>query len=303
MMRYDCVVIPGWGALVASNIPAQLSQEHIIRPKRLLCFNSSITHNDALLATSLARRHNISYDEACKLIADNVIAFKHQLSVGTEVTFGHLGFFKVDDNNKLIFIPTFKDKAHDDLFGLRDFEFPVLSKDNDKLLPETVSRNIFSRRGFKAAASIAALVAIGALLSTPVIVDKSSHNASLNIASVKTKPTAITVKPVAKTTSADTKISVIDIPSDKTNSTTESAFNEGMPSDENGTYFLVINSCKKEHQAQALIKQYAKKGIKAKTIARSGFHHVVVAQSSNQQELIKAKKLLPEKYRKAWVCK
>lgn len=81
------------------------------------------------------------------------------------------------------------------------------------------------------------------------------------------------------------------------------AFNEGMPSDENGTYFLVINSCKKEHQAQALVKQYAKKGIKAKTIARSGFHHVVVAQSSNQQELIKAKKLLPEKYRKAWVCK
>ena len=104
MMRNDCVVIPGWGALVACNIPAQLSQEHIIRPKRLLCFNSSITHNDALLATSLARRHNISYDEACKLIADNVIAFKHQLSVGTEVAFGHLGFFKVDDNNKLIFI-------------------------------------------------------------------------------------------------------------------------------------------------------------------------------------------------------
>lgn len=301
MMHNDCVVVPGWGALVASHMPSSSDQSHISRPSRLIAFNPSIEHNDGLLATSVARRHNITYTEAYKIIADNVTTFRRQLAMGTEVTFGRLGFFKTDENSRLIFVPTLQNDAFDELFGLHDFEFPMLTQANNQL-PAKVAHNIFSRKGIKTAASIAALVAIGALLSTPIVVDKEIHNASLNIAQIKKKPTAITIKPVTQTTTDDKQIKVIDTPSIEPTVKSEQTFNDGMPSDENGTYFLVINSCKKQHQAQALIQQYAKKGIKAKTIARNGYHHVVVAQASNQKDLINAKKLLPEKYRKAWVC-
>ncbi|MBO4722919.1 MAG: SPOR domain-containing protein [Muribaculaceae bacterium] len=304
MMRHDCVVIPGWGALVASHSPSNSDQSSISRPTRLIGFNPSIAHNDGLLATSVARRHNISYTEACKVIADNVSAFRRQLATGSELPFGRLGFFKKDDNSKLLFTPTFHNEASDEFFGLHNLEFPTLSS-----LSQTsdekgqVAPNIFGRRGWRTAAAIAALIGIGALLSTPVVVDKSIDTASLNIANVKTAPTAVTVKPTAQATKVDNQIAVIDTPTVKSAEPSEQTFNEGMPSDENGAYFLVINSCKKQHQAQALAKQYANKGIKCKTIARGGYYHVVVAQSNNQKELINAKKLLPEKYRKAWVCK
>lgn len=298
-MLGDCVVVPGWGALVASHVPATTAQSRISRPTRLIAFNPNIAHNDGLLATSVARRHNISYAEACKVIADNVTAFRRQLATGSEVAFGRLGFFKNDDNSKLIFTPTLHDEASDEFFGLRSFEFPMLSQANDNE-PAQEAPNIFVRRGWKTAAAVAALVGIGALLSTPVIVDKSIDTASLNIANVKTKPTTITVKPASQTTTADNQIAVIEEP---TAVASESTFNEGMPSDENGAYFLVINSCKKQHQAQALAKQYAKDGIKCKTISRGRYCHVVVAQSNSQQELTKAKELLPEKYCKAWVCR
>ena len=299
-MQGDCVVVPGWGALVASHVPSTSTQNSINRPSRLIAFNPSIAHNDGLLAMSVARRHNISYDEACKVIADNVTVFRRQLATGSEVPFGRLGFFKNDDNSKLIFTPTLHDEASDEFFGLHNFDFPILSQTSENEQGKVAS-GIFAHRGWKTAAAIAAIVGIGALLSTPVIVDKSIDTASLNIADVKTKPTAITVKPVSQATSDDNKITIVDDPSEDT--PVQQTFNEGMPSDESGAYFLVINTCKKQHQAQALVKQYAKKGIKCKIIARGGYHHMVVAQSNNKQELIKAKKLLPEKHRKAWVCK
>lgn len=299
MMQSDCVVIPGWGALVASHVPSSCTQSNINRPSRLIAFNPSISHNDGLLATSLTRRHNISYAEACKVIADNVTTFRHQLATGSEVAFGRLGFFKNDDNSKLIFTPTLHNEAGDEFFGLRNFEFPVLLQANDEQTQEASS--IFVHRGWKVAAAVAALVGIGALLSTPVIVDKSIDTASLNIANVKIKPKAVTVKPASQTTNYDNKITVIDTPNDE--SPVKQTFNDGMPCDENGTYFLVINSCKKQHQAQMLIKQYAGKGIKAKTIVRGGYHHIVVAQSNSKQDLANAKKLLPEKFRKAWVSR
>ena len=299
-MQGDCVVVPGWGALVASHVPSTSTQNSINRPSRLIAFNPSIAHNDGLLAMSVARRHNISYDEACKVIADNVTVFRRQLATGSEVPFGRLGFFKNDDNSKLIFTPTLHDEASDEFFGLHNFDFPILSQTSENEQGKVAS-GIFAHRGWKTAAAIAAIVGIGALLSTPVIVDKSIDTASLNIADVKTKPTAITVKPVSQATSDDNKITIVDDPSEDT--PVQQTFNEGMPSDESGAFFLVINTCKKQHQAQALVKQYAKKGIKCKIIARGGYHHMVVAQSNNKQELIKAKKLLPEKYRKAWVCK
>lgn len=299
-MQGDCVVVPGWGALVANHVPSSCTQNSINRPSRLIAFNPSIAHNDGLLAMSVARRHNISYDEACKVIADNVTVFRRQLATGSEVPFGRLGFFKNDDNSKLIFTPTLHDEASDEFFGLHNFDFPILSQTSENEQGKVAS-GIFAHRGWKTAAAIAAIVGIGALLSTPVIVDKSIDTASLNIADVKTKPTAITVKPVSQATSDDNKITIVDAPSEDT--PVQQTFNEGMPSDESGAYFLVINTCKKQHQAQVLVKQYAKKGIKCKIIARGGYHHMVVAQSNNKQELIKAKKLLPEKYRKAWVCK
>lgn len=302
MMLNDCVVVPRWGALVANHMPSSTTPSCINRPARLVAFNPSITHNDGLLAMSVSQRHNISYAEACKVIADNVTAFRHQLATGAEVPFGRLGFFKNDDNNKLIFTPTLHEEASDEFFGLHNFEFPTLSSLMQVSDSERQAPNIFARRGWKVAASIAALIGIGALLSTPVIVDKSIDTASLNIANVKTQPTTVTVKPAAQTTTADNQITVIDNTASEKATPIEPTFNDGMPCDENGAYFLVINTCKKQHQALALAKQYAHKGIKTKTIARGGYYHVVVAQSNSQQELAKAKKLLPEKC-KAWVCR
>ena len=84
MMYNDCVVVPGWGALIANYAPSQLQGDTMLKPRRSIGFNPSITHNDGLLATSIARRHGISYNEACNVIATGVASFKSQMATNIE---------------------------------------------------------------------------------------------------------------------------------------------------------------------------------------------------------------------------
>ena len=53
MMYNDCVVIPGWGALIANYASSSVESGKVARPGRLIGFNSTISHNDGMLATSL----------------------------------------------------------------------------------------------------------------------------------------------------------------------------------------------------------------------------------------------------------
>ena len=302
MMYHDCVVVPGWGALIANYTSSQVRGADIVRPIRSISYNSRITHNDGMLATSLSRRHNMTYAESCQFIDDNVSAFKQQLNTGVEVAFGHLGYFKLNDKNKIEFMPIHAEIACDEFFGLNNLEFRTLAQgDNSDKAIITAPVHITWRERMKVAASIAAIIGLGVLFSTPAIVNNSAQTASFNVTEVKTKPVqqVVTVTPVSKAARNDVKFELIDDKQDV--NVEESPFNEGMPS--NGNYCLIINTCNKSHQASTMISNYAKHGIKAIEITRGKYHHIVVAKSNSKKELMKAKKLLPEKYRHAWISK
>ena len=307
MMYNDCMVIPGWGALIANYTSSAVSGNKFCRPARVITFNSQIKHNDGLLATSLTRRHGITYDEACQLIADSVTAFRQQLASGTEVAMGNLGYFVLNDAGKMEFVPLSHNYARDEFFGLSDFEFMSMRQATGE--PLIAITPITWQERMKVAASIAAIVGVGLLLSTPIIIDKAAQTASLVPTQIKAKPTTapITIKPANKTTAADNKITVLDDNKTPKPITTtqehESMFNEGMPSDTHGCYLLVINSCKKHSQAEQIAKRYEQQGIKSRVVSRKGYYHVVVAQSNNEKKLWSAKKQLPSKFKKAWVCK
>lgn len=303
MMYNDCVVIPGWGALIANYTPSHHQSNTMLKPCRTIGFNPSITHNDGLLATSIARRHSISYNEACDIIATSVSSFKSQLTAGGEVAFGRLGLFKLNSRGKMEFEPFSQDQAFNEFFGLKDLNLSSIHQASE---PQTIiTGNIWHER-MKVAASIAAIIATGLLFSTPVIIDRSTQSASMNMVEVKTKPAQmVSVKPVATTTATDNKIAVIskDENESAASKQEEGVYNPGMPSDLHGSRLLVINTCNKASQAQKMVKRYAKKGIKTRVINCGKYHHIVAAQSNSESELGKAKTLLPASCHRAWICK
>ena len=298
MLSNDCVVVPGFGAFIAqytsSNNCAQNST--FTSPKRSISFNASINHNDGLLANSIAKKALIPYAEALKQIEKSTTICRQALSDGSEVPFGRLGFFISNAEGHIEFIPFHHELANDDFFGLQSFSFPTLAERNAQVATEeTVSetysepeinigrRNWFSHKAVQIAASIVMLVCLTFALSTPIIVDKPTHQlATLNV------PTPTMPKhKVVKTEEISQQKQV-------------EAVSEKKETNSNGRYAIIICSLKKQSQVAQYFQE--NKDINpANVIKKNGYYMIYFNRGDNYQELVKEAKQMPKPYTEFWI--
>lgn len=298
MLSNDCVVVPGFGAFIAqytsSNNCAQNST--FTSPKRSISFNASINHNDGLLANSIAKKALIPYAEALKQIEKSTTICRQALSDGSEVPFGRLGFFISNAEGHIEFIPFHHELANDDFFGLQSFSFPTLAERNAQVATEeTVSetysepeinigrRNWFSHKAVQIAASIVMLVCLTFALSTPIIVDKPTHQlATLNV------PTPTMPKhKVVKTEEISLQKQV-------------EAASEKKEANSNGRYAIIICSLKKQSQVAQYFQE--NKDINpANVIKKNGYYMIYFNRGDNYQELVKEAKQMPKRYTEFWI--
>lgn len=298
MLSNDCVVVPGFGAFIAqytsSNNCAQNST--FTSPKRSISFNASINHNDGLLANSIAKKALIPYAEALKQIEKSTTICRQALSDGSEVPFGRLGFFISNAEGHIEFIPFHHELANDDFFGLQSFSFPTLAERNAQVATEeTVSetysepeinigrRNWFSHKAVQIAASIVMLVCLTFALSTPIIVDKPTHQlATLNV------PTPTMPKhKVVKTEEISLQKQV-------------EAASEKKEANSNGRYAIIICSLKKQSQVVQYFQE--NKDINpANVIKKNGYYMIYFNRGDNYQELVKEAKQMPKPYTEFWI--
>lgn len=298
MLSNDCVVVPGFGAFIAqytsSNNCAQNST--FTSPKRSISFNASINHNDGLLANSIAKKALIPYAEALKQIEKSTTICRQALSDGSEVPFGRLGFFISNGEGHIEFIPFHHELANDDFFGLQSFSFPTLAERNAQVATEeTVSetysepeinigrRNWFSHKAVQIAASIVMLVCLTFALSTPIIVDKPTHQlATLNV------PTPTMPKhKVVKTEEISLQKQV-------------EAASEKKEANSNGRYAIIICSLKKQSQVAQYFQE--NKDINpANVIKKNGYYMIYFNRGDNYQELVKEAKQMPKPYTEFWI--
>lgn len=298
MLSNDCVVVPGFGAFIAqytsSNNCAQNST--FTSPKRSISFNASINHNDGLLANSIAKKALIPYADALKQIEKSTTICRQALSDGSEVPFGRLGFFISNAEGHIEFIPFHHELANDDFFGLQSFSFPTLAERNAQVATEeTVSetysepeinigrRNWFSHKAVQIAASIVMLVCLTFALSTPIIVDKPTHQlATLNVPT-PTKPK----HKVVKTEEISLQKQV-------------EAASEKKEANSNGRYAIIICSLKKQSQVAQYFQE--NKDINpANVIKKNGYYMIYFNRGDNYQELVKEAKQMPKPYTEFWI--
>lgn len=190
ILRHDCVVIPGIGALIAHRKPAYIDEELgcIFPPRRSLSFNPEIIHNDGLLASSVARKEGITYDEALSIVTEQVREMQSIIQAQGEYALGRLGILTArdEDRSTYLFEPFNATNVSPELTGLTAVGMKPLSElTSESTQPEEsktkelyyvpVSRNII-----QIAASIIVFLMLGFALSTP-IVDESANQASMAI--------------------------------------------------------------------------------------------------------------------------
>lgn len=302
LTSHDCVVIPGWGALVAQYGESHYNPVagHIERPRREVGFNASVNHNDGMLAQSIVRREGISYDDAMRVVSKSVSMFRQQLSQGNEVSLGRLGFFKSTDDQRIEFIPFYHERSNDNYFGLHNVKLRPLSEEADRaeaaaaFAPQSPRHRVWSRP-LQVAASILVLLCLTVVLTTPVIVNRNHQDyATLNLPKV-TMPQQQVIDMTAPEVAQQTT----------TEQVAQDAITEPASTlllDEGGNSLLVVASLSSMEQVEVYKQHHADLADKMQVSkASKKLYHVYVARSNDKKHLYALKAQLPDKYKKAWV--
>ena len=295
MMRHDCVVVPGWGAFIANYSPAAYREDGtglFERPRRSIGFSSSVDHNDGLLAQSLVRREGISYDAAMRHIADSVAAFRRQLDKGGEVSMGSVGYFRRVDGRYNEFVSFPHVQVRDRYFGLADLDIkPVSVLEQEAEAPAAVEparRNLFVRKAVRVAASVAVLLRLGILLSTPIIVDRSHDTASM--APTVTAPQSQQLAPTVEQGVVNMGITRV-----------EAYPGLARVGNTTGKYRMVVATLRNQQELDAFKAAHADLVPYMKMLDYKGMMCVYVASSDDYSQLMSLRDELPERLRDVWI--
>ena len=152
LYRYDCVIVPGFGAFLAKNKPSQYREDTRVfyPPHRELNFNAQLKSDDGLLIKSISKAYDLTFDQARKevsLFVEDLNAFLH---TEKKVNLAQLGSFEYTDDGILIFNPE-NASLRTDTFGLTPTlvskkETESIETLNDNTTTETQVVNIKSKK-------------------------------------------------------------------------------------------------------------------------------------------------------------
>ncbi len=133
LYRYECVILPGFGAFLSQKVSAEFNekQQNFYPPKKQLSFNSQLKKNDGLLANYIAEVENLGYKQAVYKIQEYVQQLHLQLENEKNYTVKNIGTFNVTAEGKLQFEPLANINFLADSFGLSSI--PALSVSREEL--------------------------------------------------------------------------------------------------------------------------------------------------------------------------
>ena len=117
---HDCVIIPGFGGLVADAEPARRQPgRHVFSPPRkLVAFNQALTRNDGLLVDALAQYLNIPATQAREVLREAVGDLHHDLDATNRTELPGIGVFRRAAGRGLAFEYTGTDNLLPAAYGL-----------------------------------------------------------------------------------------------------------------------------------------------------------------------------------------
>jgi len=133
LFRYECVIIPGFGAFLMHHQSAFVDSEThtFVPPSKSLSFNRQLQTNDGLLASHLAVMYGLTYREALEEIREQVDIWINQLENNTPLGFNGLGILQNNEENKWQFTPDTQNIFQAVSFGLTSVENQPILREID----------------------------------------------------------------------------------------------------------------------------------------------------------------------------
>lgn len=131
LFRYECVIVPGFGAFLTQYHSAIIDKDSntFYPPGKSLSFNRQLQTNDGLLANYVASIEKCSYDIALQQIRRFTGSLSKKLYDGETVTLQKIGEFHLNSEHSVQFIPSKKENFSASSFGLSSFVSPAINRE------------------------------------------------------------------------------------------------------------------------------------------------------------------------------
>jgi hypothetical protein len=135
---HDCVVVPGLGGFVTNYTPAKIHPvlHTFSPPSKSILFNVRLQSNDGVLASYVAEKEKISYDEAMGLIRQFVDIIRAAIENAHTVEILKVGVLYRDNEANLQFEPSKEVNYLLSSFGFTEFVSPAIQRNTFRVHQE-----------------------------------------------------------------------------------------------------------------------------------------------------------------------
>lgn len=284
LYRYDCVVVPNFGAFLTHRKSAKISSENnsFYPPKKVVSFNRQLTENDGILINYIATAEAISYQKAMLKVNKFVKQLLHSLHHNQNVSFEKIGKFSLE-GEKILFAPEGSQNYLLDSFGLSSFTAEpqeiaappkVVPIEDAKETPETTEEKAVRTKPNYWRYAAVGVVAIGlaGLLSVNWYSNEvKDHNL------VQQQKAAQEVEKKIQQATFNIR-----------NPLPEITFKADAPA--TGKYHIVAGAFREKENANKKLRQLKEAGFKAKAIGTNKYnlHQIIYSSYTNRLESLKA---------------
>ena len=120
LYRYQCVVVPGFGAFLSQIKSASLQRDSntFYPPFKELSFNARLDTNDGLLVSHIAQSEGDSFENTLEQVTAQSRRWKENLKSGEPLELSGLGIFRLNREGKMVFEPDTRTNYLMSSFGL-----------------------------------------------------------------------------------------------------------------------------------------------------------------------------------------
>ncbi len=335
LYHHNCVIIPGFGGLVAEYAPAQIHPiQHIfLPPHKSIAFNRSIKLNDGLLVAAIAREENISYE----LANGQVMNFVRQIETGLKnkgsFILPAIGRFYYDVEKNLLFKPEDQLNYLLPAFGLDQFiAQPVMRREEVISAIENSFIEPKKKRGMNWM-GLGLVVALVALIFQVFVISSGTSKLKIQETGVFRYFNELFTRSESKnsasenntTHSKDTLIQIVIIQNSTSHPVDTAAIIAGATATEankapvatvapnaspvittinSGDYYIIFGCFKGKRAPQVLIEELKQKGITADIVIDDSYRRVGTGGFATKEDaLTQMRNYHAQGVKDAWVMK
>ncbi len=309
LYRYNCVVVPGFGAFLTQKNSAQLNvvTNTFSAPNKSIVFNRQLISNDGLLVSYVSNAEKVSFETALVEIENQVKSWQEVLVKETSLHLNNIGSLTRNQEDKILFQPANETNYLTSSFGLSNFNsIPVTREvlkveveEIEEKIPFVISPERRETSRFRPYLKYAAILMLA--FSTGITGYRAYQQKNTNEQVARQDAEEFVNKQIQEATFFD--LSPLELPTVTVDAITTSAAKPVISKGE-VTHFIVAGAFRVRGNADRKIEQLKASGFNAGYYGTNayGLHMVTFDSYTNANDALKALRQIKRKQSKdAWL--